>query len=65
MTEKKWGIVVHTKEGKAWAFQGGHIFIATLEDATKQAETWTKGDTELDLTGTTYTVRLIADGTED
>jgi hypothetical protein len=65
MAEKKWGIVVHTKEGKAWAFQEGHIFIAALEDATKQAETWTKGDKELDLTGTTYTVRLIADGTED
>ena len=66
MSEKKYGIVVHTKEGEAWAYREGHIFIATLEDATKQAEKWNKSDAELDRTldlpGTTYTVRLIADG---
>jgi hypothetical protein len=65
MSEKKYGIVIHTKEGKAWAFQDGRIFMATLEDATKQAEKWTKSDAELGLPGATYTVRLIADGTGD
>ena len=53
MREKKYGIVVHTKEGKAWAFQDGCIFMASLEDATKQAEKWTKSYAELDLPGAT------------
>ena len=65
MSEKKYGIVVHTKEGKAWAFQDGRIFIATLENATRQAEKWTTSDADLDLPDTTYTVRLIVDGIGD